>query len=194
MSAAAQTTTLTSVFESTLTSTLSGATSTAARPTSAAAASSTNTPASGTKRVVLTMGVIVAIIVGPTLALAIGLATFFFMRRRSRKDAVRLNSPSYPPPNGPVGADQVTPYELDLYEATNAQQKKYEYSNPRADAYEVAGEQNGFKEEKTWGRQGAMEMGGDELRSPRSPAPRYSEAVVPIELDGTSSFRVPNQR
>lgn len=93
-----------------------------------------------------------------------------------------------------MGADQVNPYEMDVYEATNLQRKKYEYSSPRVDAYEVGGDQNRFKEEKMWGRQGAMEMGGDELRSPRSPAPMYTEAVVPVELDGTSSVRGTNGR
>lgn len=138
----------------------------------------------------LTMGVIVAIIVGPTLALAVGLGVFFFLRRRSRKGAaIRLNSSSPPPPNGPVGADQVNPYEMDVYESSNQPRKKYEYSSPRAGLHEV----NSFKEEKTWGGPAATEIGGEELRSPRSPAPMYTEAVVPVELDGTSIFRGRNE-
>ena len=192
MSAAAQSTTLTSIFESTLTSTLPGGSSTASRMSNAAA-TSINTPASDKKRGALTVGVIVAIIVGPTLALAVGLGTFFLMRRRSIKATVRLNSPPHPPANGPVGVDQVNPYELEPYEASNPQRMNHEYFKPKADAYEIGEDQSGFKEEKTWGRQGATEMGGDELRSPRSPAPRYSEAVMPVELDGTSSFRIPNR-
>ena len=180
-----QTTTLTSVFESTSTSTLSRSTSSTAGPTSAAA-SSTTAPASGTKRVGLTMGVIVAIIVGPTLALAVGLGVFFFLKRRSKKGtAIRLDSSSPPPPNGPVGADQVNPYEMDVFESANQPQKKYDYSSPRPDVHEV----NGFKEENMWGGPTATEIGGEELRSPRSPAPMYTEALMPVELDGTSSFR-----
>ena len=191
MTADAQTTTLTSVFASTFTSTLSrpsssGASSTNTAGAAAAAASSSNAPATGTKRVTLTLGVIVAIIVGPTLALAIGLGVFFFMRRSRKNAGIRLNSSSPPPPNGPVGADQVNPYEMDVYEAQNQPRKKYDYAPPSPSAHEV----NGFKEEKTWVRPAASEMGADELRSPRSPAPVYSEAVVPVELDDTScAFR-----
>jgi hypothetical protein len=141
------------------------------------------------------MGAIVAIVVGPTLAVFIGLGIFLFIKRKSRNKAtIRLNSSPHPPPNGPVGADQVNPYEMDVYEVTNAQRKKYEYSSPRVDAYEVGEDQSGFKEEKAWGRPGAMEMDADEVRSLRSPAPTYTEALILVELDATPSLRGPNRR
>ena len=75
-------------------------------------------------------------------------------------------------------------------EAAGAYRKKYEYSSPRVDAYEVSGGHGVVREEKRW--DAPMEMDGVEqqvLRSPRSPAPMYSEAVIPVELDGTSSVR-----
>ncbi|KAG0647900.1 hypothetical protein D0Z07_5666 [Hyphodiscus hymeniophilus] len=187
LSAAAQSTTFISAFESTLTSTLSHSTPTAG-PTNAVA-SSTTTPVSSTKRVMLTTGVIVAIIVGPTLALALGVGLFFFMRKRSQRGVTRVNSLPHPPPNGPVGADQVNPYEL-----PNLERKNREYSSTRVEplgVHEVGGDQKGSQEEKLWGWQTA-EMGGDDLRSPRSPAHRYSDAMAPVEMDGNSSFRDSN--
>jgi hypothetical protein len=187
--ASIQTATLASTFESATAIAVDASTAFGAAATDPASLS-TSIPGSGTKRVVLTVGLIVAIIVGPTLALIIGIGIFIFLRKRSSKKyaAIRLNSAPHPPPNGPVGADQVNPYEMGFDESVSPH-PKYEYSSAKVDAFEVSGGTAVLTGEKKW--DGVPEMGGDEqnvLRSPRSPAPMYSETMMPVELDGTSSF------
>jgi hypothetical protein len=74
--------------------------------------------------------------------------------------------------------------------------------SPRPDAYEMGGGGFGGMGEKKWGASGAQELGVDNGHgqgyahggimspaSPASPAPMYTENVIPVELDATSSFR-----
>jgi hypothetical protein len=184
---------ITSTYESTFTSTLDSNTASSAAATGAG---STNAAASGgsggstTKKVVLATGLLVAVIVGPLVLIAIvaGIAIFFILRRRSAQKGVQISE--HPPHNGPVGADQVYPYEAPVNEISNPntypESHKYNYVPP---VPEVDGWSAG-REEKKWGE--AVEMNGyDALRTP---APTYSEAILPVELDGTSSLRGRSER
>ena len=128
------------------------------------------------------------IIAAPILVIALALLIFFYLRKRSKK-ANAIKIPDYPPANGPVGADQVHPYEVDVNEATSIppQPQKYTYSNPVVQTQEVASPY-GNKEEKL-GQ--AVEMGdfhGPVNAGPRSPAPAYSQNPMAVELDGNSSM------
>jgi hypothetical protein len=197
VSADVQSTTFTTTYESTLTSTLIPAkdTSTSAAATNSASTSTSVPIAKG--KVTLTTGVLVAIIVGPIVAIAIGLGLFFWLRKRSKRNGMKLlDQPSHPPPNGPIGADQVHSYEVDLNPASGTPQspKKYTYVPP---VNELSGEHGAqsLSQEKRWGQ--AVEMGGYEHSpapppTPRSPAPAYTTynpAAIAVELDGTSSMR-----
>lgn len=124
------------------------------------------------------------------------------IRKKSKKDknAIELLSAGNdnlaadtPPSNGPVGAAQVFPYEVDANESKDAKANQYVYRGPKVDTYEVSGTHGLTRDEKTWREQGPTvnEMGLDEaeVRSPRSPAPMYSENIMPVELDGTSASK-----
>jgi hypothetical protein len=139
--------------------------------------------------VTLTSGALIAVVVGPLVALAIGLGVFFYLRKRKSKkeQAIRLNSATGqgpyppPPPNGPVGADQVHPYEVDNTESPGAYQNKYTYHAPKVDTYEIDDRASAVRTEKRWNN------GDGQLESPispmKSPAPAYQEAFIPVELD-----------
>jgi hypothetical protein len=137
--------------------------------------------------------------VGPIAAIAIGLGLFFWLRKRSsgKRNAIKLlDQAPYPPPNGPVGKDQVHPYEVDVNEVTDQPQspQTYTYVPPPQQNTEMNGAY-GPSQEKKWDE--AVEMGGYEhgglnSPSPRSPAPAYTQAPnwpIAVELDGTSSMR-----
>ncbi|RFU34676.1 hypothetical protein B7463_g1673, partial [Scytalidium lignicola] len=191
-----QTTTLTSIFASTFTSALPDRTPTTI-PTSTSASHTSTSNKSQKSGVTLAAGAIVGIAVGPVLLIALGASIFFFLRKRSKqnKDAIELLSAGNdnigadaPPPNGPVGGDQIHPYEFDVNEAKGA---RSQFRGPKVDTYEVPGTQDVARGEKKWKEQraGVPEMGADELRSPRSPVPMYTEHVIPVELDGTGVAR-----
>jgi hypothetical protein len=197
ISADVQETTFTTTYESTITSTLSRATSTS-DSAGATNAASKNAPTEKDK-VTLTTGVLVAIIAGPIAAIAIGVGLFIWLRKRSsgKRNAIKLSDQApYPPPNGPVGADQVHPYEVDVNEATGYPRnpQKYTYVAPVQQDNEINAVNGAYAagQEKKWGE--AVEMGGYEYGGlsspgPRSPAPAYSQAAIAVELDGTSSMR-----
>ncbi len=124
LTADAQTTTLTSIFQSTFTSTIGSA----AAVISGAKPSSTGVSSQPLSRghVRLPTGVLVGIVVAAIIiASGTSVGILFLLRRRSTKklEAIRLNSATYPPPNGPVGADQVYPYEVDVNEISGLPQK-----------------------------------------------------------------------
>ncbi|KAH7379749.1 hypothetical protein BKA64DRAFT_234883 [Cadophora sp. MPI-SDFR-AT-0126] len=203
MTATAQTTTLTSTFESTTTSAIAQSVTEPAETTvkggsgTAAGASSTGTspPKSSSSAqagaVTLTTGVLVAIIVGPILAIAICIGLFIFIRKRKaakKNEAFRLNSANYPPPNGPVGADQVYPYEVDVNQATGPPRQQFGYYGPKVDTHEIDA-QSTVRKEKTPAVSGVAEMGKPYHEDLRSPAPTYTEALMPVEMDATPSLR-----
>jgi hypothetical protein len=118
------------------------------------------------------------------------------MRRRTKnKAADKISETSYTPPNGPVGADQVNPYEMNASHSANQPLMKEQYSSFNANSRPVGvHEVDEVQNEKMWGRPAAMEVSGQELRSPRSPAPAYEESVMPVEMDGASNARVGSRR
>ncbi|KAH8821311.1 hypothetical protein F5884DRAFT_83197 [Xylogone sp. PMI_703] len=193
-----QTTTLTSIFASTFTSALPNRIpTTIPKSTSTLSSSVTSSPKTQKSGVTLAPGAIAGIAAGPIVLIAIGAALFYFLRKRSKKnkDAIELLSAGNdnlgtdaPPPNGPVGADQVHPYEFDTTEAKGARLNQHSYRGPKVDTYEVSAGKDATRDEKRWKDQGAgvPEMGADDFRSPRSPVPMYTEHVIPVELDGTS--------
>lgn len=140
------------------------------------------------KTVTVSVGTIVGIGTGLVAVIFIALGIFFCVRRKKRafkkSEATKLDSTNYPPANGPVGADQVYPYEAPVNEITSPT-KKYMYMSPRVDAYEMDDRSAILREKRS---NGAMEMHADESGL-RSPAPAYHEAMMPVELDGTSSIR-----
>jgi len=136
-------------------------------------------------------GVLVAIIVGPILAIAICIGVFLFIRKRraaKKNEALRLNSANYPPSNGPVGADQVYPYEVDVNQASGPPHHQFGYYGPKIDTYEVDAHST-MRKEKTPVMSGVAEMGRPYQEDLRSPAPTYTEALMPVEMDATPSLR-----
>ncbi|KAK0113558.1 hypothetical protein ONS95_013809 [Cadophora gregata] len=208
ITATAQTTTRTSTFESTTTSAIAQSaiqsTETTGKASSgsgtAAGASSTGTspPKSSSSSsaggaVTLTTGVLVAVIVGPILAIAICIGIFLFIRKRraaKKNEAIRLNSANYPhpPPNGPVGADQVYPYEVDVNQASGPPRQQFNYYGPKVDTHEVDAQTTVMKE-KTPAVSGVAAMQRPYHEDLRSPAPTYTEALMPVEMDATPSVR-----
>ncbi|KAH6720726.1 hypothetical protein BKA61DRAFT_652112 [Leptodontidium sp. MPI-SDFR-AT-0119] len=206
MTATAQTTTLTSTFESTTTSTIGQSATQSAgttggsgsgvaagessSPTGTSPAQSTSSAKAGA--VTLTTGVLAAVIAGPILVIAMCIGIFLFIRKRKstkkNEDALRLDSANYPPPNGPVGADQVHPYEVDVNEASGPPRQQYGYYGPKVDTYEVDA-QSAIGREKTPAVTGVAQMGRPYQEDLRSPAPTYSEALMPVEMDATPSLR-----
>ncbi|KAH7327166.1 hypothetical protein BKA65DRAFT_510076 [Rhexocercosporidium sp. MPI-PUGE-AT-0058] len=208
ITATAQTTTLTSTFESTTTSSIgqsaieSGKTTgksgsgsgTAAgassSPSGTSPAQSSSSAKAGAVTLTLTTGVLVAIIAGPIIAIAICIGIFLFIRRRKtakKNEAIRLDSANFPPPNGPVGADQVHPYEVDLNQVSGPPRQQYGYHGPKIDAHEVDAQSTMMKE-KTPAVNGSQEVGRPYHEDLRSPAPTYTEALMPVELDATPSL------
>jgi len=191
ITADAQTTTLTSTFASTFTSKIGESVATATNGAAPITSSGGSSAPKGA--VTLSTGALIAIVVGPILVIAIGLGIFFFLRKRrsSRKDdAIRLDSATnYPPPNGPVGADQVHPYEVPSNEVS-ALPKKYTYTAPKVETYEIDDRTAMLREKKS---ASTMEMSTENHEGLRSPAPTYSEALMPVELDATPTMRAPNR-
>jgi hypothetical protein len=85
-----------------------------------------------------------------------------------------------------VGRDQVYPYEVPENEVA-ALPKKYNYVAPKIDTYEIDDQNAHMRGEKV----GMEERREEELRSP---APTYTEALMPVELDATPSLRGTNNR
>ncbi len=190
LTANAQTTTLTSTFQSTFTSTIGNAAAVTSGTTSSATGISSPIRSSG--HIILPTGVLVGIIVGAVVfAISISVGIFFLLRRRSTKreqEVIRLDSPAYPPPNRPVGANQIYPYEVDVNEVPRHPQK-YNYTSPKIGTHEMNNPAAMLRGEKNGVHQ-MMTEDHDEVRSPlRSPAPAYVETLRPFELDGTSSLR-----
>lgn len=205
MTAKAQSTTLTTTFESTFTSAIGKAvvtgTATSAASTSTASESPIVAVGDQPKKgaVTLSTGVLVAIVVGPLLAIGISIAIFLFLRKkRSNRqgESIRLNSAgNYPPPNGPVGADQVHPYEVDVNEASGPKREFYGYKAPKVETYEIDDRTAAMRGEKVAREKLAVatELGVHGHEAILSPAPTYHEAMMPVELDGTSSVRAPSR-
>lgn len=63
------------------------------------------------------------------------------------------------------------------------------YAAPKNDAYEIGDRTSIMREKKA---ATAMEMGTDDYESLRSPAPTYTEAPIPVEMDATPVYRSPN--
>ncbi|KAF8863047.1 hypothetical protein BDZ45DRAFT_722759 [Acephala macrosclerotiorum] len=207
ITANAQTTTITSIFESTKTSTLGKAfeTGTQTLTGDAAGAAASTTAADGSadssaattepakkKTVTVPVGMLAGIGIGLAVAVLIGFGIFFWLRRRKqvfkKSEAIKLDSTNHPPSNGPVGADQVHPYEAPVNEISSLP-NKYGYFSPKVDTYEIDDRTAILREKRS---NGAMEMHADEAVL-RSPAPAYHEAMMPVELDGTSSIRAPRR-
>ncbi|CZR55808.1 uncharacterized protein PAC_05696 [Phialocephala subalpina] len=200
ITANAQTTTMTSIFESTKTNTLAKASQTgtgdavgtAATTTTADGSVTTTEPAKKNKTVTVSVGMLAGIGIGLGAAIIIGLGIFFWLRRRKavfkKSEAIKLDSTNHPPPNGPVGVDQVYPYEAPVNEIS-APPNKYYYASPKVDTYEIDDRTAILREKRS---NGAMEMHADESGL-RSPAPAYHEAIMPVELDGTSSIKAPSR-
>jgi hypothetical protein len=190
ITANAQTTTITSTFASTFTSTL-GANAEATSTSTPGGAANINGTTKNGLTVTLTSGALIAVVVGPLVALAIGLGVFFYLRkRRAKKEpAIRLNSATGqgpyppPPPNGPVGADQVYPYEVDNTESAGAYQKKYTYHAPKVDTYEIDDRTAAVRAEKRWNNGDGLQDPQSPISPMKSPAPAYQEAFMPVELD-----------
>jgi len=141
-------------------------------------------------------GTLIAIVVGPIFAMALLLPIIFYIRKKRtprQHEPIRLNSAvSQPPSNGPVGSDQVYPYEMELNEVANTRKEAYVYKQPKVDTYEIDDRSATLRGEKRgWEKApGTMEIGGEERRSPmspvsplRSPAPTYAQAMMPVELE-----------
>ncbi|KAH8590949.1 hypothetical protein B0O99DRAFT_280149 [Bisporella sp. PMI_857] len=204
LTATVQTTTKTTTWESTKTSTLLQASAIASSTDafgSIVFSSPTRTSSAVPKnnKVTLSTGVLIGVIAGPLLVVvAICVGIFFCLRKRSqRKMKAGVKIPDYPPPNGPVGADQVHPYEVDVNEVThppppNSHPKQYYAYVPPVQ--EVASPDM-TRDEKAPGW--AVEMGAYEYRGPvspispasRSPAPAYVPIHHAVELDSTPSMR-----
>jgi hypothetical protein len=194
-----QTTTLTSTYASTFTSKI-GAAAVSATGTGAGAGFlpiTTSTSSAGAKvSVTLSIGALVGIIIAVILLLSIALGTAVILRNKRMKkkeEALRLASASPPPPNGPVGRDQVYPYEAPANEVEDVEKLKrmYGYVGPKVDTHEI--DDRGFyaRGEKVAPmgseRVGLAEMRGEDGEVLRSPAPEYSVAVMPVELDASPS-------
>ncbi|KAL2061258.1 hypothetical protein VTL71DRAFT_7531 [Oculimacula yallundae] len=204
ISAFAQTTTVTSTFASTFTSSisqtskasttsesLSSGTAAVAADASTGTSSTPPSPSNKAGAVTLTTGVLVAVIAGPILAIALCIGVFLLIRRRKsakKNEAIRLNSANYPPPNGPTGADQVHPYEVDVNQASGPPKQQYGYFGPKVDTYEVDAQSTMMKE-KTPAVGAVSEVGRTYQDDTRSPAPTYTEALLPVEMDATPSLR-----
>ncbi|PMD31562.1 hypothetical protein L207DRAFT_640821 [Hyaloscypha variabilis F] len=165
-------TTLTTTYASTFTSKIDAVAATSG--TNIPIAISTNTSSSdGKGGVTLSIGALVGIIILVIVLLTLGLGTAVIIRNKrlkKKEDAIRLNSAvEQPPPNGPVGRDQVYPYEVAANEVHGG--KYGDYSGAKVEAYEI-------------GDQGVY-GGGGEKGEVRSPAPAYSVAAMPVELDGS---------
>ncbi|KUJ18982.1 uncharacterized protein LY89DRAFT_732512 [Mollisia scopiformis] len=200
ITANAQSTTLTSTYENTKTKTLS---QTATDTGGGASATTTGTATDGaagtgetiqkSKTVTVSIGMLVGIVAGLVVAIALVIGIIFFIRRKKRafkkSEAIKLDNSDYPPPNGPVGADQVYPYEAPVNEITSPV-KKYMYTSPKIDAYEMDDRTATMREKRG---NGVMELHADD-GGLRSPAPAYHEAMMPVELDGTSSLRHVSRR
>lgn len=139
------------------------------------------------KTVTISIGTLVAIGVGVLVAILIGLAIIFYVRHKKqvfkKSEAIKLDNTNFPPPNGPVGDDQIYPYEAPVNEVMSPT-KKHMYASPRLDTYEMDDRTAIMREKRD---NGVVEMHTDE-GGLRSPAPAYYESIMPAELDGTSSF------
>lgn len=210
ITATLQTTTITSTFQSTTTSALSrsptgSATSASGRSvtansTSTGIAEGASNPATTSPpqskstgkagKVTLTTGVLAAVIAGPIVLIVICLGVFLFVRKRraaKSNEATRLNSANLPP-NGPVGADQVHPYEVDLNQASAPLREYYNHAGPKVDTYEVDAQSYAMSEKQPH-TLGAVELAQPHREELRSPAPTYMESLVPVEMDATPSLR-----
>lgn len=200
MTADSETATLTTTFESTFTSAFSPTTSGSTAAATAATATSnspstSNSPTQNTKKSGLGLGAIIAIIAIPVVLIAIGLGLFFFFRAKRSKgeDPIRLNSavpPPPPPPNGPVGDDQVYPYEAAGNEINRPQ---HNYYGPKVDTYEIDDRNAVLRGEKSpavYGGNGYQNGGGQQRAELNSPAPAYSYGgPFAVEMDATPVVR-----
>ena len=78
-----------------------------------------------------------------------------------------------------MGRDQVHPYEVPANEVEDVERlkRKYGYVGPKVDTYEI-------DDHGVYGRGEKMRHEEGELRSP---APEYSVAAFPVELDASPS-------
>jgi hypothetical protein len=167
--------------------------------------------------------VLAGAIAGPVVGLALIAGLIFYLRKKraakknNTEGATRLHSSAGggagnappPPTNGPVGSEQVVPYEVPANEAAYGQDRKYIYTGQTADgkvngAYEM-GAVGGEKAGGYYGGGGGVNqnvqevpanehqhhptqyanagVGNNGVPSPiRSPAPVYSEANGPAVL------------
>ena len=140
----------------------------------------------------LSIGALVGIIVTVILLLSIALGTAVILRNKhvkKKEEALRLASASPPPPNGPVGRDQVYPYEAPANEVEDVEKLKrmYGYVGPKVDTYEID-DHGAYEREKTPAMGhgiGVAQTRGDDGEVLGSPAPEYSVAVMPVELDAS---------
>jgi len=205
ITANAQTTTLTSTYASTFTSKIAAAAASATGTNSGipVAIASGSTASDSKGAVTLSVGALVGIIVAVIALLTVGLITAVILRNKHMKkkeEQIRLNTASPPPPNGPVGRDQVYPYEAPANEVNDVEKLKRQhgYVGPKVDTYEIDDHGvYGRGGEKTAafgaGRAGEAEMRGQEGEVLRSPAPEYSVAVMPVELDASPSVHAPSR-
>lgn len=127
--------------------------------------------------------------------MSIILATVLYFRKKRSDDpkieSIRLNSscndddPTRPPTNGPVGADQIHPYEVQANEVANRWEQRYGYKAPKVDTYEIDDRNAVLRDgtvEKVW-LPGGKDMRAGGGKSPRTPAPTYQEAMMPAELE-----------
>ena len=138
------------------------------------------------KTVTISIEMLVGIAIALLIVIAIGVAILFFIRHKKqaikKSEAIKLDSSNHPPPNGPVGDDQVYPYEAPVNEVMSST-KKYMYTSPRLDTYEMDDRAAILHEKRS---NDVAEMHADGAL--RSPAPAYHESMMPVELDGTSRF------
>jgi len=166
-------TTLTTTYASTFTSKIDAVAATSGTKIPIAISTTTSSSADGKGGVTLSIGALVGIIILVIVLLTLGLGTAVIIRNKrlkKKEDAIRLNSAvEQPPPNGPVGRDQVYPYEVAANEVHGG--KYGDYSGAKVEAFEIG-------DHGVYG-------GGGEKGEVRSPAPAYSVAAMPVELDGS---------
>ncbi|KAE9366561.1 hypothetical protein N431DRAFT_548403 [Stipitochalara longipes BDJ] len=180
-------TTITTTYASTFTSKIGAAAATTTGTSVPIAIASSSSSSDSKGAVTLSIGALVGIIVVVIALLTLGLGTAVIIRNKrlkKKEEAIRLNSAvSQPPPNGPVGRDQVYPYEVPANEVQDIEKLKrtYGYVGPKVDTYEI-------DDHGVYGRGEKMAAMRGEEGELRSPAPEYSAAVMPIELDASPSI------
>ena len=196
LSASQESTTRTTTYASTFTSKISAAAATTTGSGVPIPLASNSTSSNMKSAVTLSIGALVGIIITVIALLTIGLITAVILRNKrlkKKEDPIRLDTASPPPPNGPVGRDQIYPYEAPANEVGDVEKLKRQhgYVGPKVDTYEIDDHSVHGRGEKSAamgmgaGRMGVAEMRGDYGEPLRSPAPEYSVAVMPVELDAS---------